>query len=1001
MMLIFLLIFAVASLAPAEDLKVGPLSAQSPLPDEVEYVRGEILVKFKEGVSKGEKAGVHSAFALGVLSDHRGGVQRLRIPDGETEHEAIALLEQDPRVEYAELNTICYGFLTPNDTYYSYQWHFPQVNCPSAWDISTGDSVIVGILDSGAAYETYPVYGESSKVRAGVTHYIQAPDLAGTSFADSLYDFVNNDRHPNDNHGHGTHVAGTVAQTTNNSYGVAGMAFDCTLMPVKVLGYSNFGTAQWVADGLYWATDHGAQVISMSLGWHPFFGDPGETVHDAITYAYNQGVVLVAASGNAGVGAVSYPAAYPEVIAVGATRYDSTLSYYSQYGATQEVVAPGGDLYVDQNGDTYGDGVVQQTFETYQSSTVLADPTSFSYQFFHGTSMATPHVSALVAMMIANGQTGIENIRTILHETAVDLGDAGWDATYGWGLIDAYAALTYGGTPQDPSVTDVLIENITLAHTDHYIKNGDGAEVTATVTDDDPSFGISNITADLGGLGGGANVTPGSYIGDVATWTIGSVTCSPSDGTVTVVVTATDPTGNTGNGSDTITSDNTAPGAVTGFMAEPHHGKVTLSWDGPSGLDTNYYGVLVRYDGGGTYPQYGTLGSYPSSAAGGDGDAFDGTGVMTGGDHTIASRDVYYYTAFAYDWTLNYGPASSNAQDRATNYYLADLGSGSGTIPGDGYDGLVDSDDLFFFSALYSASNPTGASAEADFGATVASGGYTVIDRQRVGIPSPDDIVNFEDLMILGMNYNSVAPKWVVMGDRVVSDHLGLELRGERIVGEDGQHLDVAVYLANDGRAVKGVSAAIRFDPSCLSVRDVVSGSALGVDGEDALLLHRVGEGMVQLDGVVLGVDRGVAYSGDVGVIRFDVHGTETGDLELAEVQVRDVMNRDLGVVSEGLSLVSAALPSNYGLAQNHPNPFNPETAIQYQLPEAGHVKLVILNALGQRIRTLVDGHQDAGSYRAVWDGRNASGDQVSDGLYLYRMEAGRFSRTRKMMLVK
>ena len=552
-----------------------------------------------------------------------------------------------------------------------------------------------------------------------------------------------------------------------------------------------------------------------------------------------------------------------------------------------------------------------------------------------------------------------------------------------------------------PVVSDVLITNTTLAHTDDYIKDGDNAQVTATVTDDDPSFGASNIAADLSGLGGGGSVNPDTYVGNVATWTLSGVSCTPANGTVTVTVTATDPLSNTAQDSDGITSDNLAPGAVTGFTAEPGHGKTTLSWDDPSGLDTNYYGVLVRYDGGGDYPQYGTVGSYPASAAGGDDDAYTGTGAGPE-THTIAPRDIYYYTAFAYDQALNYGPAASSAQDRATNYFLADLGSGSGTIPGSGYDGLVDSDDLFFFSLLYQVSNPTGTDAEADFGPTVASGSYTTIDRQRLGIPAPDDIVNFEDLIILGMNYGRVPPtKPVALGERVVSDHLGVELRGEMVAGEGGQHLDVAVHLANDGSSVKGVSAVVRFDPSRLSVRNVVSGSLLGVDGEDALLLHRVGEGMVQLDGVVLGVDRGVAYSGDVGVVRFDVHGMEIGDLELTEVQVRDVMNRDLGVASEGLSLVSAALPSNYGLAQNHPNPFNPETAIRYQLPEAGYVKLVILNALGQRVRTLVDGHQEAGSYRAVWDGRSASGEQVSDGLYLYRMEAGRFSRTRKMMLVK
>ena len=120
MMLIFLLVFTVASLAPMGNLEAGSLSVQSTLTDSVEYVQGEILVKFKEGTSKGEQAGFHSTFGLNVMSEHRGGVQKLSVPDGQTEQETIALLADDPRVEYAELNTICYGFFVPNDPVYSY-----------------------------------------------------------------------------------------------------------------------------------------------------------------------------------------------------------------------------------------------------------------------------------------------------------------------------------------------------------------------------------------------------------------------------------------------------------------------------------------------------------------------------------------------------------------------------------------------------------------------------------------------------------------------------------------------------------------------------------------------------------------------------------------------------------------------------------------------------------------------------------------------------------------
>jgi serine protease len=443
------LALVVSTALNAEELRTRSLAERSATVGGVEYVQGEVLVKFREGVTEHKMLELSDQLGAEVLSVHRAGVRLISVPPDKTEQDLISLLKDDPRVEYAELNTICHAHMVPNDPYYSpYQWHFPKINCPQAWDISTGTSVVVGILDSGIAYENYtiPSY-ERGTVQSGVTQYQQAPDLAGTSFT-AGYDFINNDSHPNDNCAHGTHVAGTVAQTTNNSYGVAGMAFGCTLMPVKVLDYSGSGTAQTLADGLYWAADHGAQVINMSLGWAPGY-NPGSTVANAIAYAYNHGVVLLASSGNAGVSTVSYPAAYSQVIAVGATRYDDARPSYSQYGSALEICAPGGDIGVDQNGDGYGDGVLQNTFTGYNPGPPeqLANPTEFGWWFYDGTSMACPHAVALVAMMIANGQTGVENIRTILHETAVDLGSAGWDQYYGYGRIDAYAALTYGGTP--------------------------------------------------------------------------------------------------------------------------------------------------------------------------------------------------------------------------------------------------------------------------------------------------------------------------------------------------------------------------------------------------------------------------------------------------------------------------------------------------------------------------------------------------------------------------
>ncbi|OYT63439.1 alkaline serine protease [Methanosarcinales archaeon ex4572_44] len=391
-------------------------------PVAAEYVPGEILVKFKPYVGEGAVNALISEQGSSVESTLLSGTKIIQIPAGKTVDEMVSIHESLAEVEYAEPNFIVHALMVPDDPYYSYQWHlhgFDQggINMEPAWEISTGSSAVVAVIDTGVAYEDYDIY-------------CQASDLAGTTFVQG-YDYVNSDSHPNDDHRHGTHVAGTIAQTTNNLEGVAGVAFDCSIMPVKVLNATGYGTTAMIANAIYYATDNGADIISMSLG-----APASSTMEDAVMYAYNHGVTVIAAAGNEYLkgNAPCYPAAYDDyVIAVGATRYDKTRSYYSNTGSYLDLVAPGGDTTVDQNSDGYDDGVLQQTFS--------GDPCTFDYWFLQGTSMATPHVSGVAALLIADGVTGPDNIRNALESTAHDLGDPGWDEEYGWGLVDAEAAL--------------------------------------------------------------------------------------------------------------------------------------------------------------------------------------------------------------------------------------------------------------------------------------------------------------------------------------------------------------------------------------------------------------------------------------------------------------------------------------------------------------------------------------------------------------------------------
>ena len=411
------------------------------------YAQGYITVRFADGVNLD---GIQSALnAIGAVEvrriDQLNAVQ-LTIPDEADIREVLDYYESRPDVLYAEPVAIRRVLWTPNDPLFPKQWHFDasHINMPEAWNKEKGSSTaIVAIVDTGIAYEEYPIPEyEADEVASSDGSYYMAPDFTASQFV-AGYDVVHEDEHPNDQYGHGTHVAGTVAQATNNGIGTAGMAPDCKLMPVQVMNYKGSGYDFWIADGITWAADHGADVINLSLGGPP--GQSSEIEHDAIIYAQNKGVVIVAAAGNFGIGILSYPALFEECIAVAATNYNDTRAVYSQYGTGLDISAPGGATYEDKNDDGYPDGVLQCTYKrVYNTQTgVVAKVDEFAYHFFQGTSMAAPHVSGLAALLISHGITGVGNVKNAIYTTARDLGTSGYDKVYGWGMIDPAAALDY------------------------------------------------------------------------------------------------------------------------------------------------------------------------------------------------------------------------------------------------------------------------------------------------------------------------------------------------------------------------------------------------------------------------------------------------------------------------------------------------------------------------------------------------------------------------------
>jgi len=336
--------------------------------------------------------------------------------------EVFAALEAIDEVDWVENDGTATAMAAPDDPLYVYQWHLTQLGMEAAWDLTDGSGVTVAVLDTG--------------VSAGSDGY--ASLLPGR-------DFVDNDVDPSDEHGHGTHVAGTIAQATGNGVGTAGVAPGAAILPVRVLDADGSGSYSGIASGVVWATDNGADVINMSLGGASY----SATLETAVDYAASAGVLVVCASGNDGyTNFISYPAAFDSTLAVGATDLNRDVSYYSNQGGELDIVGPGGDTTVDHNGDGMEDGILQETFYAAYNQ-------PWAYYPFMGTSMATPHVAGVAALVLANASDGDVEVTDALTATAMDLGAPGRDDVYGHGLVDPVAAMGY--QPTQPSDTLELV----------------------------------------------------------------------------------------------------------------------------------------------------------------------------------------------------------------------------------------------------------------------------------------------------------------------------------------------------------------------------------------------------------------------------------------------------------------------------------------------------------------------------------------------------------------
>lgn len=441
--------------------------------DHPDFVLGDILVAYRDGLTPQAKSvETLSGARLQVIRETALPATLLLRADGADAAAtlaAIAELQADPNVRYAQPNYWLRTLATPNDPLYSFQWHYSAINLPQAWDVTTGDaSVVVAVVDTGILY---------SQSNPSLRH----PDFGARILPG--YDFISNPTTANDGGGrdpdpfdvgdeeffqssyHGSHVAGTIGATTNNNLGVAGVDWRARILPIRVLGIDG-GSMLDVMEGTLWAAGFAvtgvpanptpAHVINLSLGGGSPCSPFEQQAFSQIRNNTPQNAIVVVAAGNENDDAWEYsPASCADVITVGATETRGFRAPYSNYGTRIDVMAPGGDVGVDRNNDTYADGILS----LYRSD----DTEEWDYIFYEGTSMAAPHVAGVLALMkgidlnlsFGDALSTLKATATPLTQTA-----CGNPSSFcGAGLIDAQAAVmaVSQGLVPTPTEGDIAI----------------------------------------------------------------------------------------------------------------------------------------------------------------------------------------------------------------------------------------------------------------------------------------------------------------------------------------------------------------------------------------------------------------------------------------------------------------------------------------------------------------------------------------------------------------